>query len=308
MIKKSARLKGGERVVVREPEPVPVELVPDDLPLDVLYEDDAIVVIDKAAGMAVHPGAGVARGTVANAVRHRWPSLHIAGELRPGIVHRLDKDTSGVLVICKTDAALEALGKAFAERRVEKRYRAFCAGELPTGSFELVTGHRRADGDRRRFTTKLPPPAIAPAVAQRAVVRLAHSRFRVVGSRDGVSVVDVELLTGRTHQIRAHLADIGHPLVQDELYGGSGLEKRLRASPVRDAVLALKRHALHAASIAFAHPITGAPFAISAPLPPDLARLQNAVAGDTPIAPTSPIASSSSRSRVNPFARVRGRS
>jgi 23S rRNA pseudouridine1911/1915/1917 synthase len=270
----SDRLKGGERVVVREPPPAPVELVPQALPLSVVYEDEELLVIDKAAGMAVHPGAGVPDGTVANAVLHRCPQVTIGGELRPGIVHRLDKDTSGLLVVCKTDQAMQEMARAFAERRVDKRYTAMCLGRPRQERFELVTGHRRADSDRRRFTTRIPPP-----VAEGGAVRLAHSRFRLLVSAEGASVLEVELLTGRTHQIRAHLADIGHPLLQDALYGGGHAEKRLRPSPVREAVRGLRRQALHASSLAFRHPTRGAPFQLAAPLPADLAAVEAAIRG-----------------------------
>lgn len=268
----SERLKGGERVEVQEPPAVPIELVPQDLPLAVVWEDEDLLVVNKPTGMAVHPGAGVPDGTVANAVRFRCPGITIGGELRPGIVHRLDKDTSGLLVICKNDVAMQALGRAFAERRVEKRYTAMCLGRPDRESFDLVTGHRRATGDRRRFTTKIPPPSM-----DGGAVRRAHSRFTVMASAEGASILDVELLTGRTHQIRAHLADLGHPLLQDALYGGGHAEKRLRPSPVRDAVVQLQRQALHARAIAFAHPRTGSPLAFTSQLPDDLARVDHAI-------------------------------
>jgi 23S rRNA pseudouridine1911/1915/1917 synthase len=239
-----------------------------------LFEDDDLVVIDKAAGMAVHPGAGIASGTIANAVLFRARgALSISGDVRPGIVHRLDKDTSGCLVVAKNDATHQALSRAFAERRVEKRYTAFCLGK-PADPLELVTGHRRADGDRRRFTTKVPPP---DARDRAGSVRVAHTRARVLVTRDGASELDVELLTGRTHQIRAHLADIGHPLLQDELYGGAHAEKRLRAGPVRDAVTQLARQALHARTLSFTHPRTNTTLAFTAPLPVELARIRAAL-------------------------------
>lgn len=278
-VRASEKLRGGERIVVTEPSPAAVALVPQDLPLVVLYEDDDLLIIDKAAGMAVHPGAGVPDGTVANAVLHRCPGISIGGELRPGIVHRLDKDTSGLLAVCKNDEAMLALSRAFAGRRVDKRYTAFCLGRPREDRFELVTGHRRADNDRRRFTTKLPPPSDDASASASRVVRRAHSRFSLLASAEGASILDVDLLTGRTHQIRAHLADIGHPLLQDALYGGGHAEKRLRPSRVRDVVAALTRQALHARSLAFAHPRTGAPLSFTAPLPPDLQRIDEAIRG-----------------------------
>lgn len=276
--KGSEKLRGGEVVVVIEPAPAAVELVPQDIPLDVLFEDDHLLVINKRAGMAVHPGAGNPSGTVANAVLFRCPKVTIHGELRPGIVHRLDKDTSGVLVVCKSAGVLSTLQKAFADRLVDKRYTAWCLGRPREDAFELITGHRRggAGADRRRFTTKLPPPSDAEATA--SATRRAHTRFSVTASRDGASALDVELLTGRTHQIRAHLADIGHPLIQDELYGGGNADKRIKPGPVRDAVLALKRQALHARMIAFEHPAApGTQLRFEAPLPPDLSRVDLAL-------------------------------
>jgi 23S rRNA pseudouridine1911/1915/1917 synthase len=275
--KGSEKLRGGEAVVLSEPAPVSVELIAEALPLDVLFEDAHLLVIHKAAGMAVHPGAGIPSGTVANAVLHRCPGITIGGELRPGIVHRLDKDTSGVLVVCKSDAAQQAMARAFAERRVDKHYSAYCLGRPREDSFELITGHRRGGVDRRKFTTKLPPPTLEGGAGG---VRRAHSRFTLIESRDGASALDVEILTGRTHQIRAHLSDIGHPLLQDDLYGGSNADKRVKPGPVRDAVLALHRHALHARTIAFDHPVKkGTQLRFEAPLPPDLARLDAAIRG-----------------------------
>lgn len=274
--KSSEKLRGGETLVIREPPPAPVALVPEDLPLVVIHEDAHLLVIDKAAGMAVHPGAGVPSGTVANAVLFRCPGISIGGELRPGIVHRLDKDTSGVLVVCKSDEAHQNLARAFAERRVDKRYAAWCLGIPREDVFELDTGHRRSDSDRRRFTTKLAAPP-EDATGARRGVRRARTRVIVIASRDGASALEVELLTGRTHQIRAHLADIGHALLQDELYGGGRSDKRIKAGPVRDAVLALHRQALHARTIAFVHPVLGTELRFEAPLPADVGRVDAAI-------------------------------
>ncbi|MBI1948293.1 MAG: RluA family pseudouridine synthase [Deltaproteobacteria bacterium] len=268
----SVRLSGGETVVVRVPAPAPAALVPQDLPLAVLFEDDDVLVIDKPAGMAVHPGAGIADGTVANAVLFRCPGVSISGERRPGIVHRLDKDTTGVLVVAKHDGAQQALSRAFAERAVDKRYAAFCLGRLSSTSVEWITGHRRADGDRRRFTTRLPPP-----VREGGAVRRAHTVAHVLACAGGASALDVALLTGRTHQIRAHLADAGHPLLQDQLYGGGHIERRLPPGPVRDATARLHRQALHARRIEFPHPRSGARVVVEAPLPPDLAVIDRAI-------------------------------
>lgn len=270
--KASARLAGGEVVVVRVPPAQRTELVAQNLPLTVLYEDDDVLVIDKAAGMAVHPGAGIADGTVANAVLFRCPGVTISGEQRPGIVHRLDKDTSGVLVIAKHDQAHQALTRAFAARVVDKRYAAYCLGALSSSPVEWITGHRRADGDRRRFTTRLPPPT-----REGGSVRRAHTVAHTTAVGGGASALDVELFTGRTHQIRAHFADSGHPLLQDELYGGGRAHKRLPAGPVRDATAHLRRQALHARRLELPHPRTGARLVVEAPLPADLAAVDRAI-------------------------------
>lgn len=276
--KASDKLRGGEHIVLVEPAAVPVELIAEDIALDVLFEDAHLLIINKAAGMAVHPGAGIASGTVANAVLHRCPGITIGGELRPGIVHRLDKDTSGVLVVCKNDVAMQTMTRAFAERLVDKRYAAFCLGRPRQDDFELITGHRRGGADRRRFTTKLPAPEESIAQSGSHAVRRAHTKVHLLESRDGASALDVEILTGRTHQIRAHLADIGHALLQDDLYGGGNADKRVKPGPVRDAVLQLKRQALHARMIAFEHPTKkGTQLRFEAPLPPDIARVETAI-------------------------------
>lgn len=274
--KSSHKLKANERIVVTMPSTAPTTLLPQDLPLSLVYDDADFCVVDKAAGVVVHPGAGHADGTIANALLFRFPGLSIGGERRPGIVHRLDKDTSGLLVVAKNDEAQRALARLFHDRSIDKRYVACCLGTPAAGvgvPFDVVTGHHRSNSDRRRYTTKLPPPTDDASKS----IRRAASRFVVRASRDGVSVVDVELLTGRTHQIRAHLSDLGHPLLQDELYGGVHAEKRLKPSPVRDAVAQLKRQALHAASLAFAHPKTGTQLRFESPLPADVAAVVDAV-------------------------------
>lgn len=274
VLKAAHKLRGGEKVFVTLKPPAPTTLQPQDIPLTLVFDDADFCVIDKPAGLVVHPGAGHDDGTVANALLFRFPGLSIGGERRPGIVHRLDKDTSGLLVVAKNDETQRALSRLFHDRKVDKRYVALVLG-TPKSPLELITGHRRANNDRRRFTTRLDVPATDGAGGSRR----AHSRFTVRASRDGVSVVDVELLTGRTHQIRAHLADVGHPLLQDELYGGGHAEKRLKAGPVRDAVVQLHRQALHAASLSLPHPRTGTLLRFASPLPADLQAIVDVVAG-----------------------------
>ncbi len=256
--KASLRPRAGAEIEVRVPEPRPAELLPEDLRLPVLYQDDDLVVIDKPAGLAVHPGAGIASGTVVHGLLHQVRGLAgIGGELRPGIVHRLDKETSGCLAVAKTEAALRGLQAEFKSRRVEKRYLAIVHGS-PADSGEFDTLHGRHPVDRKRFSSKV-------REGRRAV-----TRWGVLGRGSGASLVQVELLTGRTHQIRAHFADAGFPLLADALYGGRKREARLQPdAPLRRASAAIGRQALHAAVLGFQHPRTGAPVRCEAPLPGD---------------------------------------
>jgi 23S rRNA pseudouridine1911/1915/1917 synthase len=235
----------------------PPKLEPVPLDLRVLYDDPHLLVIDKPAGLAVHPGAGDESATIVHGLLHQVSDLRgVGGELRPGIVHRLDKDTSGCLVVAKTEPALRALQAAFKARSVEKRYRALVHGAPPDAG-ELDTLYGRHPVNRKRFSSKV-------TTGKRAV-----TRFRVLARAHGAAWVDVELLTGRTHQIRAHFADAGWPLVGDALYGGT--KRDARSDPaLRDAASNLGRQALHAAHLAFDHPVTGARVSCDAPLPADL--------------------------------------
>jgi len=256
--KPSLRPRAGTEIEVRVSTPRPTELAAESLDLPTLYDDAHIIVIDKPAGIAVHPGAGIATGTVVHGLLHQVRDLAgIGGELRPGIVHRLDKDTSGCLVVAKTEPALRRLQADFKSRRVEKRYLALVHG-LPPRDGELDTKYGRHPKDRKRFSSKLKEG------------RRAVTRWRVLEQAPGVALVEVELLTGRTHQIRAHFADAGFPLLADALYGGRRREARMsETAAARRAAGAIGRQALHAAVLAFAHPITGVPVRCEAPLPAD---------------------------------------
>ncbi len=281
--KASAKVRPGERVKVREPAPAPAGIVPQDLPLDIVFEDDAILVVNKAPGMVVHPAAGHPDGTLVNALLFRVPGLAIGGVERPGIVHRLDRDTSGLIVCAKHDVAHRALSDMFRDRSVDKRYRAFAIGRLRAEQ-HLVTGHVRHDKDRRRYTTKLPPPdedgqidRDLDPLSRAGTVRRAESHLRPLRYGGGVTDIEVQLLTGRTHQIRAHLADIGHPICEDPIYGGQRSPSRVMEGPVRQALGKVSRTALHAEQLAFVHPVTGEPLHFVAPLPDDLADLADAI-------------------------------
>jgi len=253
--KSGARMLGGEQVELTLPPPLPARPEPEDLPLSVLFQDRDLLVLDKAPGMVVHPAAGHWRGTLVNALLHHVEDLEgVGGLLRPGLVHRLDKDTSGCLVVAKNDAALRGLQASFKTREVEKTYLALVHGQPPAqGRFETPYG--RHPRHRRRFTGQL-------AEGKRAL-----SVYRVVERLHGASLVEVDLLTGRTHQVRVHLAEAGHPLLADALYGGT----RKGDARVRRVQAALGRQALHAWRLAFPHPRTGARRAFEAPVPADLA-------------------------------------
>jgi 23S rRNA pseudouridine1911/1915/1917 synthase len=280
--KPKQRLKGGERVVARAPEPKESELLPEDIPLEVLFEDDHLVVLNKPAGLAVHPGAGHPNGTLANALRHHYPKANVGGALRPGLVHRLDLDTSGVMVVALDDETHEHLSGQFRDRSVEKRYTAFTVGVPKETPLDLVTGHARDPRDRRRFTAELDAPEGELEDRGGRKIRRAHSVFHTLRAGGGVAELDVEIKTGRTHQIRAHAAAIGHPIVGDALYGGDKAARGLHAGTIRRIAERFPRQALHARVLAFAHPHTGERLRFEAPLPPDIAALAEAVLEESP--------------------------
>ena len=226
------------------PPPVAVEARPEDIPLEILYEDDDLAVVVKPCGMVVHPAAGNEDGTLVNALLFHLKNLSgIGGAVRPGIVHRLDKDTSGLLLVAKNDATHAALSDALKARTIHKTYRAIARGAFkePTGVVEAPIG--RSPKDRKKM-------AIVPDG------RYARTEYRVLEPLRGATLVDVNLVTGRTHQIRVHFASIGHPLLGDPLYGGKN------QPPVG-------RLMLHARRIEFTHPTTGQPMVFEAPEPPE---------------------------------------
>jgi 23S rRNA pseudouridine1911/1915/1917 synthase len=257
--KPAARLRAGDALELEVPPPEPTEAVPQDLPLAVLHEDRDVVVLDKAAGMVVHPARGAPHSTVVNALLHRLRSGTALPRL--GLVHRLDRETSGCLVVARTEAALAALQAQWKGRSVDKVYLALCHGALaPQG--RLDTPYGRHPRDRTRYTSRGAHP-------RRAVT--AWRTLETFGQ--GASLVEITLHTGRTHQIRVHLAEAGHPLLADATYGGTRREARLPPdSPVRRAADAIGRQALHAARLAFDHPRSGRRLALEAPLPPDFRR------------------------------------
>jgi 23S rRNA pseudouridine1911/1915/1917 synthase len=257
----SRKLRGGESISVEIPAEAPAVPQAQALPLRILHEDEALLVVDKEAGMVIHPAAGVQEGTLVNALLFHVDELEASEEdPRPGIVHRLDKDTSGCLVVAKTQAAQQALQAAFQERVVEKRYLALVHGSPKEDRFTMDTPFGRHPTDRIRFTARNPV----------GIERRAITHVEVRERYTGASLVEVDLETGRTHQIRVHLSERGHPLLADVLYGGAKREARLRGQdPVRLAAQALGRQALHAWRLSFPHPTTGERLHFEAPLPAD---------------------------------------
>ncbi len=252
--KAAHRISAGEVIEVKVlPRPALVA-VPEDLPLELLLVDDDFVVVNKPAGMVVHAGAGHARGTLVNALLHRLEKLSGAGgALRPGIVHRLDKDTSGAMIVARNDRAHEHLAEQFRSRNVRKIYLALVHGKMPRDSGTITLPISRDPHRRTRMT------------ARASKGRQARTDWRVIARLDRCTLVEAALHTGRTHQIRAHFAAIGHPVVGDTLYGAPrGLRAGARDLPLLD------RNFLHAARLGFSHPSSGAWVEVRAPLPREL--------------------------------------
>jgi 23S rRNA pseudouridine1911/1915/1917 synthase len=251
-----ARLHPGDELAWHVPPTAPTALTPQPMDLRVLYEDDDLVVIDKPAGLVVHPGPGHAAGTLVHGLLARgaqWSS--IGGVERPGIVHRLDKDTSGLLVIARNDAAHRDLAGQLQDRSLRRRYRAIVVGEVADAAARIDAPIGRDPRHRQRMAVV-------------ASGRQAITDFRRLGLVQGHTLLEVSLLTGRTHQVRVHLAYIHHPVLGDPVYG--------RPSPL------IARPALHAAEIEFRHPRTGQAISLESPLPPDFVAAWDALGGTIP--------------------------
>ena len=255
-LRPAQRLRAGDSFDLDLTPPRPTLASPEDIPLDILYEDEHLIVLDKPAGLVVHAGAGVRSGTLVNALLARSPLSSVGAEaLRNGIVHRLDKDTSGAMLAAKTDAAHNALAKMFARHEVRRTYLALAYGLMapPAGTIEKpLARHPR---DRKKMAVS--------NVGKPAITHYATERVFTSAEKPPLSLLRLNLETGRTHQIRVHLADAGHAILGDRLYAPSAVA---RLAP---------RQMLHSADISFAHPITGAPLSFAAPMPPDMASLIN---------------------------------
>ena len=264
-VKASFKLRGGETVkVLGEAERMPLKAVAEDIPLDIVYEDEDLAVINKPAGMMVHAGAGATddarnRGTLVNALLHHLESLSgAAGELRPGIVHRLDKETSGLIVVAKNDEAHRKLSAQFAAREVKKKYVALVHGWVKKDSGTITQSISRDPVRRTRMTTRL--KGGRAAVTHYRVARRLDTK---VGK---FTLLDVKIDTGRTHQIRVHVAAMGHPVVGDTIYGAP------RQAGGKSAVISLPRNFLHAAELEFRHPRTGETIGLKSALPEELSE------------------------------------
>ncbi|MBO6639174.1 MAG: RluA family pseudouridine synthase [Roseitalea sp.] len=276
VVEAKRRVAAGDIARVDLPPPADAEPQAEAIALSVLYEDDALIVIDKPAGLVVHPGAGNATGTLVNALIHHCGDTlsGIGGVRRPGIVHRLDKDTSGVMVIAKTDAAHKHLSAQFADHGrtgpMERVYQALVWGgpDRNTGTIATHLGRSGSDRTKQAVVSESQPDA------RHAVTRFSVETRFGPAAKPAASLVACMLETGRTHQIRVHMAHVGHPLIGDHVYG-AGFRSKARAlpEPARAAVDALGRQALHARMLAFVHPSTGEPMRFEADMPADMARV-----------------------------------
>lgn len=267
------KLTAGQHITHDAPPLEPTDAKPEAIPLDIRYEDPWLIVVNKPAGMVVHPAAGNRAGTLVNALLHHCPELvGIGGVQRPGIVHRIDKDTSGLLVVAKSDVAHQGLIRQFKARSLVRRYIAIVLGTRLDPQGEFATLHGRHPQDRRRFTTRVTQGK--PAVTQ----------YEVLAESVLCTMVEVTLKTGRTHQIRVHFAEIGKPVVADSLYGAQPVNATIGSAGMEAAAIRkMRRHALHAGVLGFIHPVSGQPLLFVADLPEDMAYLTDCLFGQVGI-------------------------
>jgi 23S rRNA pseudouridine1911/1915/1917 synthase len=259
----ATKVRGDERFLLAVPEPEPAHNVPQDIPLRVIFEDEHLLVVDKPAGLVVHPAAGNSDGTLVNALLHhcRGSLSGIGGVARPGIVHRIDKDTSGLLVVAKTDVAHEGLAKQFAAHSIDRRYLAIVSGVPKASEGTIDAPLARSAANRKKIAI------VAGGRGKRAVTH--WKRLTVLSD---AALAECRLETGRTHQVRVHMASIGHPLLGDSVYGGIPKTHRRLLND-----LGFHRQALHAAELGFVHPVTKRRLSFASAMPPDMQELFNAL-------------------------------
>ena len=262
--KANYQVKPGDRIRIVPPPVEPTDLVAEPLPLEIIHEDPVLVVVNKPAGMVVHPAKGNPRGTLANALLFHFQAVSRGDTIRPGIVHRLDKATSGVLVVAKNDRAHDALAQQFKQRRVEKRYVALVHGCLKEGEGVVNVGLGRDPFSRKKISTRSRRP------------RESITRYQVVRRYRYFTLLHVFPHTGRTHQIRVHFEHLGHPVVGDATYG-SRPNRRVKDGGLLKDIQHLGRHFLHAESLVFTHPESGKRVSFQAPLPEELAHFLQAL-------------------------------
>lgn len=268
--KPSHKVSTGDVLIVEVPDPIPSTALPENIPLDILYEDDAIVVVNKPTGMVVHPACGNYTGTLVNALLHHCTALSgIGGVLRPGIVHRLDKGTTGVLVVAKTDAAHHHLSEQFKRHTVTRKYQALVYGVPAQGEGTITSPIGRHKRHRKKMAIR----------TNRGKIAITH--WRLLASFRSVSYLEARLETGRTHQVRVHCASIGHPIVGDDTYGGGGGLNTIPDQQLRDHFKKVTRPLLHAGYLQFIHPLTAATMTFEAPLPNDFAHVLQLLKGGT---------------------------
>ncbi|UFS72748.1 RluA family pseudouridine synthase [Geomonas sp. RF6] len=266
--KPSLKLKGGDALRVLIPPPVPAEPQAQEIPLEILFEDPDVVVVNKEAGMVVHPGAGNPEGTLVNALLSHCRDLSgVGGELRPGIVHRIDKDTSGTIVVAKSDRAHLSLAEQFKEHTIKRVYLALVYGSPKTDRGKIESTIGRHPVDRKKMCGK----------ARHGKHAVTH--WRVLARYAGVTLMQMRLETGRTHQIRVHLSESGFPLLADEVYGGGSRLATIKDPVLRRLVKDLGRHALHAKTLGFLHPVTGEYLEFDTDIPADMAAIVDYLEG-----------------------------
>jgi 23S rRNA pseudouridine1911/1915/1917 synthase len=257
--KPSSHIKAGDTISGKIPEPEPLHLEPEPISLNILYEDSSIIVIDKSPGMVVHPAYGNPSGTLVNALLHHCKDLSgINGILRPGIVHRLDKDTSGMMVVAKDDESYHHLTQQFRNRSIEKVYWAVVYGKFGQDEGLIDSAIGRHPSERKRMSTR----------TKRG--RMAITRWKKIEEFDGYTLLEIFPQTGRTHQIRVHLSSIGHPVLGDPLYGRKGRPGTIHDPFLKEGVKRMNRQALHAYKLGFIHPKTGKKLQFVSPMPKDI--------------------------------------